>query len=222
MSVRLKILMACMGFVLIIAIVGGLAQRQAAQLGRFAIGIYDHAFMGMLYVEQTQEEFLRFAAAHRGDGATLADAAAHAGLQKVLDRLDVANERAASNRTRTAGTQVRTLLQALPEAPAAELAGRMAAADRAITKLVKKFEADGLETRDDADALATRSTRIVLDPDRVAVAVALGVGWLVGRNLSRPLEQLVRTIGRLAAGDLAAEVAPRFARRRDEIGDWPA
>jgi methyl-accepting chemotaxis protein len=219
MSVRLRILAACLGFVAIIAIVGGLAQRQAAQMGRLAVGIYDHAFMGMSYVEQTQEEFLRFAAVHRESGATLADPAARAGLQKVLDRLDVALERAASDRTRAAGAQVRALLQALPQAPAAELADRMSQADRAMTKLVKKFEADGLQTRDDADELATRSTRLVLIEIGVAVCIALGVGWLVGRSLSLPLGQLVRTIGGLAAGDVTVEVPARLARRRDEIGE---
>src|ERR1700679_683561 len=100
MSVQLKILAACLGFVAIIAVVGGLAQRQAAQMGRLAIDIYDHAFMGMSYVDQTQEEFLRFAAPRPHDGATAPDAAARASLQKVLDRLDVALERAASQRTR--------------------------------------------------------------------------------------------------------------------------
>jgi len=44
MSVQLKILAACLGFVAIIAALGGLAQQQVAQMGRLAIGIYDHAF----------------------------------------------------------------------------------------------------------------------------------------------------------------------------------
>ena len=61
MSVQLKILAACMCFVAIIAALGGLAQQQASQMGRLAVGIYDHAFMGMTFVDQAQEEFLRFA-----------------------------------------------------------------------------------------------------------------------------------------------------------------
>jgi methyl-accepting chemotaxis protein len=50
------------------------------------------------------------------------------------------------------------------------------------------------------------------------VALALLVGWLVGRNLSHPLVQLVRTIDTLAAGALDEPVAPPLLRRRDEIG----
>jgi methyl-accepting chemotaxis protein len=218
MSVQLKILASCLGFVAIIAALGGLAQQQAAQMGRLAIGIYDHAFMGMSYVDQTQEEFLRLAASHRTADATLDDNAGRAGLQKVLERLDVALERAATARTRDAGKQVRALLAALPNVPAADLAKRMTETDLAITKLVKKFSADGLDARDDADTLATDSARRVLFEIAAAVCLALGVGWLVGRNLSRPLVQLVRVIGSLAAGKLDQEMAPGLLRRRDEIG----
>jgi methyl-accepting chemotaxis protein len=219
MSVQLKIIAACLCFVAIIATLGGLAQQQAAQMGRLAIGIYDHAFMGMSYVDQAQQEFLRLAAAHRAPDATMADKAGRAGLQKVLEELDVALERAASARTRDAGKQVRASLAALADTPAADLGKRMNEADLALTKLVKKFAADGLDTRDDADTLAADSTRLVLLEIAGAVCLALVVGWLVGRSLSRPLEQLVRVIGGLAAGKLDEDITPRLLRRRDEIGE---
>ena len=218
MSVQLKILAACLCFVAIIAALGGLAGQQTAQMGRLAIDIYDHAFMGMSYVDQTQEEFLRLAAKHSGADATLSDKAGRADLQKVLERLDVALERAATQRTREAGKQVRGLLTALPDAPAADLAKRMSQTDQAITKLVKKFSADGLDARDDAEALAARSAQLVLIEIASAVGLALGLGWVVGRNLSRPLVQLVTVIDGLAAGELEQQVAPKLLRRRDEIG----
>jgi methyl-accepting chemotaxis protein len=218
MSVQQKILLACTGFLAIIALLGGLAQRQASQMGRLAIDIYDHALMGVSYVDQTQEEFLRLVAAHHTADATLAGETERAELQKVLERLDVALERASSERTRAAGVLVRSMLAALPGAPAGELEERMAKADRAITKLVKKFASDGLEARDDADELAIRSSHLVLIEIAVAVCLALGVGLMLGRNLSRPLVQLVGTIRFLSAGELEHEVGPRLLRRRDEIG----
>ena len=148
MSVQSKILAACLVFVAIIAVVGGLAQQQAGRMGHLAIGIYDHAFMGMSYVDQAQEEFLRLEATHRDDGATLSGSK---GLAKVLQLLDVALDRAATDRAREAGQQVRGTLAALSDAPASQLAERMTQADRALTKLVKKFAADGLDARDDAE-----------------------------------------------------------------------
>jgi len=125
MTVRHKILAACLGFVLIIAIVGGLARQQAAEMGHLAVGIYDHAFMGMLYVDQAQEEFLRLAAAHRESGATLNDAEGRAGVEKVLDRLDIALERAIPEHIRAMGSQVRGLLAALPGCAGVQPAGAL-------------------------------------------------------------------------------------------------
>jgi methyl-accepting chemotaxis protein len=213
MSVQTKILGACLVFVAIIAMVGGLAQQQAARMGHLAVGIYDHSFMGMSYVNQTQEEFLRLQAMHRDAGATLAGSKE---LAKVLQLLDVALDRAASDRAREAGTQMRAMLAALAGVPAAELAGRMALADRALTKLVKKFAADGLDTRDDAEELAAQSTRLVLIEIAIAVCISLGIGWLVGRNLSRPLVQLVGSIDRVAR---AAAVFREAMRQNAKAGE---
>ena len=215
MSVRMKILAACLGFVAIIALLGVLAQQQAAQMGRLAIGIFDHAFMGMSYVNQAQNEFLRLKNSQQAAGETVG---ATGDLQKVLSLLDVALDRAASDTARDAGKKTRGLIAALAEIPAPELTERMTQADRSLTKLVQKFAADGLEARDDADETAGRSTRIVLIQIAVAVGIALGVGFVLGRDLSRPLGQLSRIIGRLAAGDLDLDVPSRLSARRDEIG----
>ena len=211
MSVRMKILAACLGFVAIIALLGVLAQQQAAQMGRLAIGIFDHAFMGMSYVNQAQNEFLRLKNSQQTAGGT-------GDLQKVLSLLDVALDRAASDNARDAGKKTRGLLAALAEIPASESTERMTQADRSLTKLVQKFAADGLEARDDADEAVGRSTRIVLLQIAVAIGIALGVGFVLGRDLSRPLSQLSRIIGRLAAGDLDLDVPSRLSARRDEIG----
>jgi methyl-accepting chemotaxis protein len=123
-----------------------------------------------------------------------------------------------SERSREAGKQTRALIASLSSASASELAERIIQADRSLSKLVKKFAADGLETRDDAEELAADSARLVLIQVAVAIVLALGVGVLVGRNLSRPLVQLVQTIDRLATGELRHEIPGNLSRRRDEIG----
>ncbi len=63
-------MLACLGFIAIIALLGGSAHQQAARMGRLVIGIYDHAFIGMAYVDQTQEEFLRLLATYGEAGPT--------------------------------------------------------------------------------------------------------------------------------------------------------
>jgi methyl-accepting chemotaxis protein len=213
-SVKVKIFAACVCFVSIIIVLGLLTLRQAAEMGRLAISIYDHSFNGMAYVEQAEEEFLRFTA-HQKDG----DAIAPTAVQKVIDRVEVAVERATTDRTKASGAQALAALTALRDAPATDAAKRLATADTAITRLVKRFSADGLEARDTAEEIATASARSVMIEIGVAVCLAIIVGTLVARDLSRPLVQLVQVIGALAAGELTRTVAPRLLRRRDEIGE---
>jgi len=217
MSVKRKILAACLGFAVIIVLLGGLARQQADQMGRLVMAIYDHSFIGTLYVSRTQEQFLRLVA-NRDPDVPLSSPAKRAELKTVLDQLDVAMERASSEHTRAIAEEVRAILAALPDAPAAVLAERIALADRAIARLVKNYSSDGLGARDDADELALRSGHLVLIEVAVSLCLALGLGLLLGHNLSPPLEDLVRSIALLTAGDLGHEVAPRLSIRRDEIG----
>nr|WP_321984548.1 methyl-accepting chemotaxis protein [uncultured Lichenicoccus sp.] len=213
MSVQLRIMAACAMFVLIIATLGLLAQRQAAEMGRLALGIYDHSFTGMSYVDDANATFLRLQAAHAGGNRVT-----HDEVQPMLDRINIALERATTDRTRAAGHKAAAALDLLPGAASGELQPRLAAADHALAKLVRRFAADGLDGRDAADALASRSARTVLVEVAIAIALALGVGLLVGRSLARPLESLVQVIGALAAGHLEQEVAPKLLHRHDEIG----
>ena len=217
MSVQRKILLACLGFVAIVALLGGLAHQQAQRMGQLVLGIYDHAFVGMAYVDQAQEQFLRLAAGP-ATGATPDAMAGRPDMQNVLDRLDVALERAGSDSTRAKGVEVRAILAALPEAPAAARADQMAQAGQAIDRLVRKYASDGLAARDDAEELATRSGYLLMVEITFAVCLALGVGLLLGRNLSPPLQEIVRAVGFLTHGDLGHHLPPRLVQRGDEIG----
>ena len=202
---------------MIIALLGGLARQQADQMGRLVMGIYDHSFVGMLYVSQTEAEFLRLIAGHDTDGA-IPTAATREAIDHMLDRLDVAMERAGSAHTRAVGAQVREILAGLPDTPAADRPERVALADRAIARLVRSYSSDGLEGRDNADELASHNSHLVMIVVGTSLTLAVGLGLLLGRNLSPPLEDLVRSIGRLAEGDLGHQLAPRLSLRRDEIG----
>ena len=137
MSVRTKILTACLIFVAIVAAVGGLAQRQSAEMGRLAIGIYDRAFMGMSYVDQAEEAFLHLEAAANTSGSV-----DPARLRKILDLIDVALDRAASDQTRKIGAQSRDAVGALLNASNADLPDRLTKADASLAKLVRRFAAD--------------------------------------------------------------------------------
>jgi signal transduction histidine kinase/CheY-like chemotaxis protein/HPt (histidine-containing phosphotransfer) domain-containing protein len=216
-SVRLKILAASLGFVLIVALLGLLARQQVNQLGALMGGIYDHSFIGSIYVNQAQAQLLRLIATEDA-GIPLSAPARRTELQAVLDRLDIAIERADSGPTREAARAVRDMLARLPATPPAALRDREAEADHAIAQLVRAYATEGLKTRDQADALVVREGRLLLGGMALAFTLALTIALLLGRNLSPPLIELVASIGLLTAGDLEHEVSPRLTRRQDEIG----
>jgi len=217
-SVRLKILAANLMIIVIVLVLGVLARQQINQLGQLAIGIYDHALMGMSYAKQTQEQILRLAIEHHGSEVPLNDSAGRQEVQRILDRLDVAVERATSPRTKEGAKTLRTMVANLPDVPRGHVTDAITDADHAAAKLVKRFTADGLDTRDSSDELIARSTKDIIIEIVIAVIAALGVGIALAQNLAKPLGYLARAINRLAAGQLEGQLSQKVMRRRDEIG----
>jgi signal transduction histidine kinase/CheY-like chemotaxis protein/HPt (histidine-containing phosphotransfer) domain-containing protein len=216
-TVRQKILAACFGFVSIVAVLGLLARQLVARVGDEAGAIYDHAFVGIFYVNQAQAQFLRISA-EDAVGAPLTAPARRAALQAVLAALDVAVERAGSDHTRAAARHVQSMVAALPGFAPAELPARMEEVDRAIAKLVRSYSSEGLKSRDNAAELVVNSGRVLLGEIAAAIGFAFALALLLGRNLSPPLMMLVRVITKLTSGELDQAVEPRLLRRGDEIG----
>jgi signal transduction histidine kinase/CheY-like chemotaxis protein len=217
MSVQQKILLACVGFGVILASLGLLARQQTQQLGNLVMGIYDHSLIGITDVNDAQAQFLRLTSGV-DDFTPFATPGQHAGLDDVLERMDIAIERASTERTRAAGGEVREMLVGLPEIPPYRLPERIAQVDRAIATLVGYYSADGLQARDEAEEVVERGEWRVLAAVTLSFGLAICFAWLLSRNLSPPLIALVRVIGRLTQGDLEQEVASKLSRRRDEIG----
>lgn len=219
MSIQLKIQCACLSFLMVLGVLGGLAELQVVRMGRLATGIYDHAFMGMSYVDQAQQDYLRAFAKHASAGPDAGGAAIREDLDSVLDKLDVALERASSDRTRVAGAATRAAISGLRDLPTLEMTRQFQAADAAMSQLVARFQADGLLKRDDAESLAQLGWTILLAELAAASVVMAVMGWLVGRSLSRPMTAVVRVIRGLTAGDLGETLPDRLLARRDEIGE---
>jgi hypothetical protein len=98
MSVQRQILVACLGFVAIVVTLGGLAQQHATRMARLGVGIYDNSFIGMSYVSQAREAFVHLAEENVSEGAAPSHPRGRAKVERVLDRLDVAVDRAARQR----------------------------------------------------------------------------------------------------------------------------
>ncbi len=63
----------------------------------------------------------------------------------------------------------------------------------------------------------SRTRNIIILVGCIAVLVGLGLSWLIGRSITRPLHELGGAMRRLAAGDTGADIPATDAS--DEIGD---
>jgi hypothetical protein len=70
------------------------------------------------------------------------------------------------------------------DAPAEEVAARMARADQSIAELVKDFSVDGLGTRDRAEGSEADNFRQMLIETGIAICLAMGVGLFLGRHVT--------------------------------------
>src|ERR1700691_2671513 len=113
MSIRLKGLLACLGFLVISATAGMLERYHDAKLSELTMDTYDKALIGVKYAQKVQIDFTRLKASD--NHAILLTAYGNAQLQTLLEDLDIAIERAISAKGKAAAIAVRTQLGDLPE-----------------------------------------------------------------------------------------------------------
>ena len=237
MTLKAKLLIACLILILAPAAGGWFAWKLQRNLGELAISIYDSAVVGVSHIGKAQADFVRYAAAPAANGDR---------LEKIADYLAIASERATSDRARTATDKVRDsvrTLQASGHAPAAE---QLAELDTLLGKAVKRFDADGLESRDGAETMVDVSRvwmrsiglavigmvaliglvlwRAVIPPLRRAEAVATAISEgkldnsirLKGRDEAAQLLRALDIMQRSIAGNLAKIEAMRAQDRDNE------
>ena len=209
MSIRLKIVLACLMFSLISAGVGAFAARTQSMLGGLATTIYDHAYVGTSYAGHAQAGFLSFLALReRALGAPAANVARKL-LDGVADDLDVAAERATSAKARGLAQSVRARVARVAAAidpaepggadlPMAELVG----IDADLTATVHRFGMDGLEARDAADDFVTRTWSLLCGVILGAMGLTVVVGLVLDRAIIPSLARGVGIASAIAGGKL--------------------
>jgi methyl-accepting chemotaxis protein len=222
MSLRTRILATSCAFLSLVCGIGWMAQTENAKLGAFAVGIYDNAVRGMSFATDAQIGLLNLRASYKG-GAL--DDASTALLQAMQDKLDVARQLAITPRTGQIAANARVAvanIMAHPGVPALD------AADTAARKLVNRFSADALDVRDNAEALAKSSKRIVLGAIGAAAIAAALLGWLLLRAVMPPIRRAVAIATAIAEGKLdntidtrgtqeAAQLLAALARMQEAI-----
>ena len=209
MTIRHKILLACLSLTVIAALLGAYSHSAQRTLGLVATSIYDDTVLGVSYLRSAEITLARAGAAwHSRDGETGsgATAAVVAVLPDVLGDLDVARERAMSPAGRQAAELVRegirTLadtVQALDPAEAAAALGRIEAA---FAGAVEVYTVDGFRHRRTMDGIVQGSLRRTWTAVALFVGVALVIGVALSRSVVPALREALGIAQAIAAGRL--------------------
>jgi methyl-accepting chemotaxis protein len=215
MTVRHRILLACLAFIAIIGAMAASAWRDQGQLSTLAIDLYDHGFVIQDFLGRSAVSFERFAA-RRAPGP-LTQAEQSGPLKDVLSSLDIARGGAVSPKTKAVLGLLRSRLAALPASPAGQIDQALTQVSESFGKAARRLSNDGLAQRDAADASAAAARRLLLMTVGGTLAGAAFTGWLLNRSVAPPLRRASADMARLCQGDVDADV--RGTARRDEIGE---
>ncbi len=200
MSFRLIIIFACAALLALFGGLGHFALRSAERLGAMAIGIYDGAYMGINYARGAEAELLRIERKVLAGGI---DDDTRKALGTAADHLSVAAERAMSDRARELTLAARRTVLALRDlGKDGDIAGQLARIGPAMSQVVQRFSADGLEARDDAEAAVEDATSVLKMAVIGSFALAVLIGVLLERAVVPAIRRAVALAGSIADGRL--------------------
>jgi methyl-accepting chemotaxis protein len=208
MSIRLRIVGACLLFVLIMSGLGLFARSLESKMSNLAISIYDNAFIGVNYTHIVQTGFVRFAGERGHASGAALDDAARTQIGKLIDNLDVANERAMSDKSRALAKSIRDRLTAMRSGPAPGDA-TLAQIDKDLGKLVTNYAADAFAYRGRADDLVNESDHWLMSAIGVALGLAIVIAFGLIRSIVPPIKRAVAIAGAIAEGRLDNPIASR-------------
>lgn len=217
MSIRTKIFFGCISLTLVTIFVGFLAQNSQSKLNAAALGIYDNAFQSMSYLRSAQAIILgisREIAVGGTNTAVFVDQ-----LQSTLDALDVARERAMSERGAALARQLQAAvseLQAtLRDSGASPGRRDFEAIERTFDSAVGVYASDGFRLRQSAEALVAE-TRL---KTFVAMAGSIVAAFLITLLLSRAIVPSIRQAVGIATAIAGGKLDNRIdGARSDETG----
>jgi methyl-accepting chemotaxis protein len=213
MTVRFRILLACLAFIVICLAMAGSAWRGQQRLSGLALDLYDHGFVVQDFIGRAGGGFQHVAAAHKPGIFPAAETAA---LKDVASDLEIARSRALVPRTVALLGHLHDDVEGLRAQPASAVTAALSHISDEFAHAARRVSNDGLSQRDDADAAAI-SARHLLQICLLGTLVgACATGWLLNRGVVPPLRRAAKDMARLCEGDVAAEVGG--TGRRDEIG----
>jgi methyl-accepting chemotaxis protein len=201
MSIRSKVLVACFTFLIVNIAMGFFFYKAEQKLETLALSIYDDAFQGLNYAHKAQTDFVHFALTHHDTIVAITDDDREK-LGRLLDNLDVAIQRAMSDKGRVLSQQIRDKIVGIqggtkPLTP--ELVDEI---DHDMTKLVNRYSTDGVDYRKRAVALAEESKKGFEIVMGAALGLAVITALFILRAIVPPLKHAVKVAMSIADGHL--------------------
>jgi len=205
MSIRLRIILACLVLLGCVVALGVFSRTQQNQLGDAAKSIYDSAFMGVNYARKSQIDFLQFMASYKSGGAVTDDERQLLGT--TLDDLDVAVERAMTDKARDIAKNARAQIALLHDQQGGSIES---AATEDITKnlnkLTNRYANDGSNYRDHVGDMIDASNKLLNEAVAACALIAFIIAVLLIRSIVPPLRQAVKVASSIAEGNLDNQI----------------
>ena len=204
MSIRSKILAACLSLTVVTLAFGAVTRNAQSQLGKIAIRLYDDAFMSMSYLRSAQNGILaisRDVAAGHTESGDPSERFANA-----IGDLDIARQRSLSPQ----GTEAATWLHDRLESVSRDFETTHRLPDRdTFEELERRFDTaveinagDGFRSRRATGALVVKLDRQTWIAMSVSVAVALVITYLLSRTIVPGVRRAAAVAASIAAGRL--------------------
>ena len=204
MSIRLKILLACLSLTAITIAFGLLARASQEELGGLAFRLYDEAFMSMSYLRSAQNNVLsasRDLVSPQADQQTSIEEK----LESALSDLQVARDRALSPQGANAATWLQEQVGVLQsQVRAGKPAERhlLSQVEEHFDSAVEINAGDGFRSRRQTVKLVSHVEMQTWMVMGVSVAVALAITLLLSRAIVPSVRHAVRIATNIASGKL--------------------
>ncbi|MDT7951107.1 MAG: EAL domain-containing protein [Acetobacteraceae bacterium] len=216
MSIRAKILIACLTITAVTLAFGAVTRSAQSQLGEIAVKLYDEAFMSMSYLRSAQNTTLTIISRIAALGAEPADLAER--FNDAVSDLDIARERALSPQGKRAASWLHDRLADVGH----EFEATHHLPDRAaLQELERRFDVaveinagDGFNSRRATTELVDRLNLQTWLAMGLSVAVALTITLVLSHMIVPGVRDAVSIAAAIAAGRLDNDIV---AKGRSEI-----
>ena len=211
MSIRTKILIACLSLTAVTLAFGAVTRSAQSQLGQIAVKLYDEAFMSMSYLRSAQNTMLTISRSVATGAATQGELTDR--LADAVSDLDVARQRALSPEGATAAAWLHDRVVAISNAVGA---GHRLPDRAALDELETRFDTaveinagDGFRSRRATGALVEQLNNQTWIAMGVSIAVALAITLLLSRTIVPGVRHAVSIAAAIAAGRLDNRIVAR-------------